>query len=412
MAASLRTTIAEARALVWLMMDQGVFAISNFITNILFARWLLPVDYGMFAVSFTGFTLLTVFHLGAVLEPLLVQSPRVEANRRRSYISILIVAHLVMVGAISVVSGLGYGVARLLHAPETGLAIIGAMIGGSFICTLWITRRLCLVFLSIRVSTLIGLLYMAGVITTTYLLHRYSQVAWFDLWVIMGAWSLLCSAIIFALLYTALDGTEPYTLGELWRLQWQYARYGLAASLCSWGRADGVFLMLAGTAGLEVTAQIRAMLNLANPVAHALLALHTSWLVGFSRDHSRLPKTLLIYCMGASLVVATAAAVYNPLMAWVYGGRYLAGAWLLPLYCLALALNGMESVFSCFMKAVGSLRRGYAPQMIGCLVSLTIGAVLIPHSAEVGFITAMVGSFVTGAILAASLTYTRLAALG
>ncbi len=82
--------LAEGIQLAWLMADQGVFAVTNFVTNILFARWLPPIDYGVLAVSFSGYLLLTVIHYGGILEPLLVQSARVDAGRLRSYMVTLI----------------------------------------------------------------------------------------------------------------------------------------------------------------------------------------------------------------------------------------------------------------------------------------------------------------------------------
>ena len=82
-----RSMLAEIMRFAWLLADQGVFAATDFIANILFARWLSPIDYGLFAVSFSGYLLLTVVHFGAILEPLLVQSAKVEQNRLHSYIS-------------------------------------------------------------------------------------------------------------------------------------------------------------------------------------------------------------------------------------------------------------------------------------------------------------------------------------
>src|SRR6478736_9229113 len=96
----LRSLVAEVMSLAWLFADQGIFAIANFVTNILFVRWLAPVDYGLFAISFTGYLLLTVFHYGAILEPLLVQSARVAAERQRSYIATLIRMHVILIGGM------------------------------------------------------------------------------------------------------------------------------------------------------------------------------------------------------------------------------------------------------------------------------------------------------------------------
>jgi len=393
------------------MADQAVFAFTNFITNILFARWLLPVDYGMFAVSFAGYLLLTVWHFGAILEPLLVQSTHVAADRQRSFIVALILAHLILIAGISSMACVGNIVAHVLGSPQTGLAIIGACIGGSLMVTLLTARRLCLVFLSTRLSATIGVIYMAGVVGTTYLLHHYSHVFWFDLWMIMGGWSLLCSMVIFALLYASLHGSGGYTLVEFTKFQWQYARFGMIAATCSWFRVDGVMLMLARFAGLEAIAETRAVLNIANPIIQVNLALYTTWLVDFSRNHTlnRLRNTAILYCVAAILVCLVVYAVANPLVEWVYSGRYSGGAWMLPVYCLAVMLNGVESVFTCFLKALRELWRGYAPQVTGSVVSIGLGLLLIPILGEGGAVFAVVVSFATGSLLAFSLVHSRAA---
>jgi hypothetical protein len=81
--------------LFWLMTDQGVFALSNFVLNVQFARWLSPHEYGLFAISFTGF---------------------VDVDRRGSYLLALVRLHLLLLGsAIALCS----------------LALIGAWASGS-----------------------------------------------------------------------------------------------------------------------------------------------------------------------------------------------------------------------------------------------------------------------------------------
>ena len=394
--------------LAWLMADQGIFAVTNFVTNILFARWLSPVEYGMFAVSYAGYLLLTVLHYGAILEPMLVQSAKVELHRRHSYIVALIVGHLILIGGISLLAIGSYLIARL-YSPETGLAILGAAIGGSLMVTLLTARRLCLVFLSTRISAAIGILYMIGVVITTYLIYRYSQVTWFDLWLIMGGWSLFCSVIIFGLLYALMTGNQGYSLGELCRFQWHYARFGVVAAVCSWCRTDGVLLILAHSAGLTVIAETRAVINLTNPLVQINMALATSWLVAFSRVRSwpRLRQTALVYCAMVLPALAVAFVIATPLVDFVYSGRYVAGALVFPFFCVAQAISGLECVYTTFLKAAGALRRGYLPQMVGAVVSVSLGALFIPSLEEMGFIVATMASFVVGATLAYSLVQVR-----
>ena len=56
----------------WAVMDQGLFATSNLILNILLARWITPVEYGAFTVSYTIFLWLGTFHTALITEPMLV----------------------------------------------------------------------------------------------------------------------------------------------------------------------------------------------------------------------------------------------------------------------------------------------------------------------------------------------------
>src|SRR5262245_20810067 len=94
--------------LFWLMTDQGVFALSNFVLNVQFARWLSPHEYGLFAISFTGFVLLSVVHYGCLLEPLLVLSAQVEVDRRGSYLMALLRLHLLLFGSAIALCALAF----------------------------------------------------------------------------------------------------------------------------------------------------------------------------------------------------------------------------------------------------------------------------------------------------------------
>ena len=92
--------------------------------------------------------------------------------------------------------------------------------------TLLTARRLCLVFLSTRVSTTIGMLYMAGVVVTAYLLHRFSHVTWFDFWLVILFGLLIGAALaaVFGLLAIRASGVY-------------FLMITLALGQCVWGLA-------------------------------------------------------------------------------------------------------------------------------------------------------------------------------
>lgn len=118
--------VRRGRSMGWLLFDQAVFAAGNFLTNIMFARWLDPISYGLFALSFSGFILLSVIHWSMMVEPLLVVAPTIERARQRAYVMVLIKSHVALIAILSLA-----GLAGLLLAGTLGASRIGWCIGAS-----------------------------------------------------------------------------------------------------------------------------------------------------------------------------------------------------------------------------------------------------------------------------------------
>ena len=78
------------------ILDQGLFAGSNFLLNVLLARWLDPADYGAFALAYSVFLLLGVFHTAILTEPMLVFGPGKYRERFHEYLGILLRGHCVL----------------------------------------------------------------------------------------------------------------------------------------------------------------------------------------------------------------------------------------------------------------------------------------------------------------------------
>src|SRR5947199_4322297 len=76
------------------LLDQGVFAGSNFVMSILLARWLSPEQYGMYAVAFSMLLFLLNFHQGLMLEPMLVFGSAVYRDSLRGYLKALLLLHV------------------------------------------------------------------------------------------------------------------------------------------------------------------------------------------------------------------------------------------------------------------------------------------------------------------------------
>lgn len=398
----------------WLMADQAVFALTNLVLNVLFAHWLTPVEYGRFGITFSGFILLSVLHWYVVVEPLLVESARIAPNRLRSYIITLIRAHLILLAGASVLATLAWLTGRLLGRPDLGLGIAIAIICGCALLTLATARRLCLAFLTAAISALVGLLYLVAATATAWLLHSVGAISWLALWVVMSGWSLVCATIICAILLSRTNQGRPYRLAELARATSPFVPWGSASAGFSWVRSDGIYVVLALFHGLASVAGTRAVVTLNAPVVQLNSALMASWIVDFGRrgrGRTRaLRRTVLqraaVYAAAALPIVLVACVVDGRIMHLVFRGKFDAGAWLMPIFLLSYALNGIEGMLTSAMKASGIFRDAYLPHMVGS-VSVGVAALaLIPQAGAPGAAAAVLTGAIAG-LAAATFLFAR-----
>ena len=111
------------------VVDQGLVSGCNFLLSVLLARWLLPEEYGAYALSFSVFLLLAGFHQNLVLSPLSVLGPSVYRHQLRNYLG----AMLWIQAAFGIVVSAALAIAawvsqRILHQPFISNALAGLAI--------------------------------------------------------------------------------------------------------------------------------------------------------------------------------------------------------------------------------------------------------------------------------------------
>jgi len=110
----------------WSVLDQGLFAMSNFAVNVLLARWLTPEAYGAFTVAFIIFLLGGAVHGGLFTEPMLVFGAGRFQHRVPSYLRVLLAGHVRFVIVMGLI--LGISAAAFYAGGEVELAAaLGAM---------------------------------------------------------------------------------------------------------------------------------------------------------------------------------------------------------------------------------------------------------------------------------------------
>src|SRR5690349_6833146 len=81
----------------WAVMDQALFAGSNFIMNIMLVQWLSEHAYGAFSVAFAIFLLIGTLHTSLLTEPMVVFGSGRYREKSGEYLGLLICGHAVFI---------------------------------------------------------------------------------------------------------------------------------------------------------------------------------------------------------------------------------------------------------------------------------------------------------------------------
>ena len=122
--------------------DQGVFAVSNFLLNILLARWLTPDDYGCFALAYSVFLSFLLVHSALFTTPLLVFGQGKYRERFPEYLGILLRGHLAFdASGFGAAPGGGISCSERCTRRSWRGAFVALAAAAPFILLLWLLRR-------------------------------------------------------------------------------------------------------------------------------------------------------------------------------------------------------------------------------------------------------------------------------
>ena len=382
----------------WAVMDQGLFATSNFVLNLFLARWLTPQDYGAFTVAFAVFLFFGTFHTALLSEPMLVFGPGKYRGRLSEYLDVVLYAHLgfaALGGLMLLLASLGFG---LSGSRVFALALLGLALAGPFILFLWLMRQACYVRLEPHLAASGGVLYLALMLAGIYTLDQREWLSPVSALGVMGFSSLAAGLWLAGRLHIGRPPLVSHRLfREALRAHWGYGRWAAATEALTWIAANVYYLVLPAWGGLEATAALKALWNLTMPILHAnaaLSALLVPTLARARRDgrFGHLVRlALALFAAGSALYWVLLGLFHHQLITWVYGGQYREYEnllWLLgflPLISVAVkvlgaalrALERPDRLFWAFLLSIGvTLTLGFACMAAWGVVGVGVGYVL------------------------------------
>jgi len=371
------------------ILDQGVFAGSNFVISILLARWLSAEQYGTYAVGFSVFLFLLTFHQALLLEPMLVFGSSVYRNSLRGYMKALLVLH----SGMSIIMAFGL-IAAALVATRVGQAdgLPGALLGIAFaaptLLLFWLTKRTFYLKLSPAPSAAAALLYCAltmGGLALVY--HSTHQLSPLSAFLLMGLSGLGSSLVLLAYLAMKLTSTqEGPTVVDTMQRHWRYGRWALGANAMMWIPINAFYPLLSKFSGLAQAGELKALMNFASPMLQTCAALSSLMLPYASRvleergnaGVSVIFRRMTFLCVACAVPYWIVILVFRgPAFRLLYSGRYTEVAYLLPVVAIASIAGSAffgPSIVLRSLEAPGSV---FAAVTVSSGISVAAGIPLI-----------------------------------
>ena len=367
------------------LLDQGVFAGSNFAMSILLARWLPAEQYGAYAVAFAVFLFLLNFHQALLLEPMLVFGSAAFRNSLRGYLKALLLIHL----AMSVVMVLGLGVAAVVALRfdrANGLpgALFGIAVAAPTVLLFWLTKRTFYLKLSPAPSAAAALLYCALTMGGLTLIYRHSHhLSPLAAFLLMGFGGLCSSLSLLVYLRSRLSSTQADpSLLDIWRRHWRYGRWALSANAMMWVPINAFYPILSKFSGMAQAGELKALMNFAAPMLQACAALHTLMLPYTARvlekrgisGVSVVLRRMTLLCVACAVPYWVVLLLFKgPAFRLLYSGRYTEVAYLLPIVALASVAGSAFFGPSIVLRSLESPGSIFAAVSVSSAISVAVG---------------------------------------
>ncbi|MEL6443731.1 MAG: hypothetical protein AAFY55_10255 [Bacteroidota bacterium] len=379
----------------WTILDQALFAGSNFLLNIWLARTLAPAEYGIYTmVGYAGFLLAAVVHTGFITEPQLVFGAGRFKAAPRTYLRALLVGHSVFSVGIAVAYLIAGGVALALGQQVMGRACLIMAGTQGAILTMWIMRRACYTQFRPFVAVTGGLIYLGVVLGGLFV----EEWLWGHLTVEVALGLIGLASVAAAIwIYVRLDLPEreppPASFrAEVRKQHTDYGRWAAPTGLMEMGHGLLPFLLVPIWGGLEAAGALRALFNLILPMIHIYGALGDLLMPTFVQANERgtLRRTLAIAMGGlvaAACVNWVLLGVFGAdLIVLLYDGQYLQYASLCWLLGALPVIGTVVAVLLALLRAMERPRIVFQARAVAAAMAATVGVALIYKFAVTGAI--------------------------
>jgi O-antigen/teichoic acid export membrane protein len=369
------------------LLDQGLISGSNFVLGVALARWGGPASYGAYMVMFAAFLLIANVYQAILLEPSVVLAFSLFPSNNAGYVRVLLRMHAIFSVCFAALAGL-----LLALAPGLGIRgpLVNALTGLLFACPCVLLFWLARTFAYLEFSPGKAL---AGSMAYFTLLAAGLAVANIN-GGLTPLRAYLCSACAAAAASACLllryrhgqpSAEREPSLRDVWVRHWKYGRWGLGTVGVAWAQTNslsftsGYFLGLSGVGGLNALVGIQLpMLQVLSAVTRITLPrlAQRFTLYGAAATHRPVLR------LAAALTALTTAywlaltVAHRPLFRLVYGERFMAYAYLIPVISLFLIAWGVVTACDIAFNSIQQPQASFHVKMLAVAITVPVSTAM------------------------------------
>lgn len=391
--------------------EHVIYSGSNFILNILLARFLTQADYGLFVTVFSIYFFGASIHNAIILEPYSVFFFTKFNETKNQYINNAFFLSTLLGGVLSIIVILfAAGFLLFMNANYFILSIIFSiyMITSFLEITIRRTYYSLKLYKQIFFISTIRIIISIALVFIFHFLNFLNPQTVFIILVIMTV-----SIFVIGLFYLK-NNYKLFKQGFLLKndilfSHWNFGKWALLTSITHWISNYGYLLIIGYFVSLKELAGFKAVQNIINPLNLFSTAIGTFLITFFSSNmykgkswvsmHANRMANLATF--GIAIIVLIVYLLHNEIIIFLYGGKYIDYSYLLIYLIFTTILTFRTNVLSMVLRSMEKTRDIFISNLITSISTIVIGVPLIKLLAIEG---AAINLIITSFILAITVT--------
>lgn len=373
------------QTLVAALIEQALFAGTNFLATMLLVRWMAIEQVGAFSFGYACYLLTQMIYETIIVEPIPIFGAAKYATQTKLYSGIVLYG-LVFAAAFAALVLIVLALLCLaVPSPLLAAATFGAAVAAPLLFLRSLTQQLCYVRSRAGLFALCGLIYAVELPVFLYVLHAMGALSPFSALIAMGiATGMPSATVILAILRPELRPSRirSSVRGVVFD-HWQYGRWSSVGQIMQWIGLNAYYLLGPPLIGLHAVAAIRPLFNLILPVQMtvtsimsasipALSAAHRGNLAQFRKLVWVLAAGCLTLTLGYSIGLLAAGPAVIHLIYWGTFDGFLTLPMIVSLAAIPV-MNGLSSVLEIRMRIDGQIKQVAIVKVLWVAATMTLG---------------------------------------